>query len=126
MHVLQKEVKHMIKNLATQRRQQARITGNPNTLVLALVVGIDNYENLSKLDGAVNDARAVKNALESKGVGVFFIENCNITELKEIERKFLRMIEAGDVVLVYFAGHGCRWNNYDRIIAISERSDRKI
>jgi hypothetical protein len=36
------------------------------------------------------------------------------------------MIQPGDVVLIYFAGHGCRWNNYDRLLAISQRSDGKI
>lgn len=115
-------------NANTCLHQQARMTGNLNTLVLALVVGIDNYDGtvLSKLDGAVNDARAVKDALESKGVGVVFIENCSIKELKEIKDKFLKMIQPGDVVLIYFAGHGCRWNNYDRLLAISQRSDGKI
>ena len=55
--------------------------------IVALVVGINAYHH-APLKNAVNDAKAVKAALESKGVQVFAIYDCNITELKAIVQEF--------------------------------------
>lgn len=73
---------------------------------LALVVGIDTYEALPKLERAVNDADAVGAALQGLGFDVVIAENASrraiSTRLTEIETR----IEPGDTVLFYFAGHG--------------------
>ena len=92
----------------------------PQKPVYALVIGIDNYKGVPKLDKAVNDARAFKELIEQKGVRVFYITNCTIKELNEIKDKFLSMIRKGDVVLVFFAGHGVTFDNHNRLLAITE------
>ena len=92
----------------------------PQKPIYALVIGNDNYKGESKLDKAVNDARAFKEMVEEKGVRVFYITNCTIKELNAIKNKFLSMIRKGDVVLVFFAGHGVTYHNHNRLLAIAE------
>merc|ERR1719460_776280 len=45
--------------------------------VCALVVGINKYRLYQELENAVNSAKAVRQALESKGVHVFYVEDCD-------------------------------------------------
>ena len=74
-----------------------------------LVVGINDYKHLSKLDGAVADAKDVEAALKASGVK-------NITTLLDGEatreaildawRSILKTARAGDTVVFSYAGHG--------------------
>ena len=75
---------------------------------------------MGKLKNAVNDARAIKEALEKEGVIVFYAENCTITQLKEIVQLYLDSLQKGEVTLVFFAGHGVQYANANRLIAIAE------
>ena len=75
---------------------------------------------MPKLQNAVNDARAIKEALEKEGVKVFYAENCTIAELNKIVQLYLDSLKAGVVTLVFFAGHGVEYANANRLIAISE------
>lgn len=81
----------------------------------ALVVGIDYYENVSRLHGCVNDAYAVKNVLERHGdgspnFGVNTIVSSDSTS--KIERRQLKDLvtelfrDDADIALFYFSGHG--------------------
>ena len=75
----------------------------------ALVIGIDDYAYLTKLDGAVNDARDLADALATSGV-------TEVTLLLDREASRDRVMQAwigliddsapGDVVFVSYAGHG--------------------
>lgn len=82
----------------------------------ALIVGIDYYQNISRLHGCVNDAHAVKAQLErhadgSVNFGVKLLccsgasELVSRTELKEAIKTLFGDGE-GEVALLYFAGHG--------------------
>ena len=53
----------------------------------------------------MNDARAVKDLLEERGVRVWYFENCSIYELRYAMYGFLHSLQKDDVALVYFAGH---------------------
>lgn len=74
-----------------------------------LVVGINDYKHLSKLDGAVADAKDVEAALKASGVK-------NITTLLDGDatreaildawRTILKTARAGDTVVFSYAGHG--------------------
>ena len=75
---------------------------------------------MGKLRNAVNDARAIKEALEKEGVRVFYAENCTITQLNKIVQRYLDSLKAGEVTLVFFAGHGVEYANANRLVAISE------
>src|SRR4029079_14936417 len=71
----------------------------------ALVVGNDDYGG-SRLANAVNDARAMKAALEDAGCSVTLIENATRQALATGIAAFSREIGRDDVSLFYFAGHG--------------------
>lgn len=81
----------------------------------ALCVGIDSYEHINDLQGCVNDANAVKAALERDGNGTlnFYVKiMCATSENSYITRTELRdaveELFEGDheIAVFYFAGHG--------------------
>ena len=76
---------------------------------VAFVVGIDVYDNLARekrLQRAVNDARAMGNALTALGFAVTQGENLSRAEFNARWQKFLDGISEGDVAAIYFSGHG--------------------
>ena len=82
---------------------------------VALVIGNDAYEQVAKLEKAVNDAKAVAATLQGLGFEVFRHENLKNREMnRAIFRDFLSIIQKNDEVLFYFAGHGIavRGRNY--------------
>ncbi len=81
----------------------------------ALCVGIDNYEHINDLQGCVNDANAVKAALERNGDGTLNFdvkimsatsENCYIkrNELKDAIEELFK--SDAEIAVFYYAGHG--------------------
>jgi uncharacterized caspase-like protein len=102
----------------------------------ALIIGIDQYEPADKissgslrgswgnLDGAVNDALAVKELLIAKfgfreeNITLLLdsIGTKNLTATKEniisfIKKKLIEPSEKGDIVFFYYAGHGSQITN---------------
>jgi len=73
---------------------------------LALVVGIDSYENVSDLLKAGNDASAVSGVLETLGFNVKKLIDPNRRTLNREIAQFAASIRPGDVVVFFFAGHG--------------------
>ena len=84
------------------------------------MIGINAYRYSNALKNAVNDAKAVKKALEARDVKVFDIYDCNIVALKEKVNEFMGFLQEGDAAIVYFAGHGVEYNNARRLMAICE------
>ena len=81
----------------------------------ALCVGIDSYEHVTDLHGCVNDANAVKDALQRNGDGTLNFDTKIMTATSEasyISRKALKeAIEElfrgdSEIALFYYAGHG--------------------
>jgi Caspase domain len=72
----------------------------------ALVIGVDAYENVPSLKKAVNDARAVKSALETAGFEVQLVENPDQISFLEAIAGFSADIGSGDEAIIYYAGHG--------------------
>jgi uncharacterized caspase-like protein len=72
----------------------------------ALVVGIDEYDNVATLKKAVNDARAVKAALVTAGFEVQLVEGADQISFLEAIAAFSASIGPGDEAVVYYAGHG--------------------
>lgn len=82
----------------------------------ALIVGIDHYDHIPLLRGAVNDAHSVKNVLERHADGTLNFAQPKLmtgtgpnatvtrTELREAIAELFR--DAADISLFYFAGHG--------------------
>lgn len=76
---------------------------------LALVVGIDTYDNLSanhQLDRAINDSRSVGAVLEALGFDVERGENLTRAQFNVLWQKFLDKVAPGDTVALFFSGHG--------------------
>jgi tripartite-type tricarboxylate transporter receptor subunit TctC len=76
---------------------------------IALVVGIDRYDNLpphEQLQKAVNDSRAVGRALTSLGFEVMSGENAGRQALVDKLDAFAQRLSQGDVAFFFFSGHG--------------------
>jgi uncharacterized caspase-like protein len=84
---------------------------------IALVVGINDYENLPKLEKAVNDSRAVSQALTNIGYDVVSVENPDRRTLSKKLSELQSKIKPGDNALFYFAGHGVALGGENILIA---------
>lgn len=72
----------------------------------SLVIGNDNYKNVSKLSNAREDARTIAANLTELGYQVTLKLDLNEKEMKAALRNFAMQVEGGDEVLFFFAGHG--------------------
>jgi uncharacterized protein len=72
----------------------------------AFVVGINDYQNVPKLQKAVGDAQAMKTKLEQLGFSVELLLNPNFQQLNLGMARFANSLQPGDVALVHFSGHG--------------------
>ncbi len=73
---------------------------------LALVIGNNDYLEVTPLQKAVNDARTTAAALESAGFDVIADVNLTRRDMNRELQNFYSRIEVGDEVLFFFAGHG--------------------
>ncbi|MBR1212498.1 caspase family protein [Bradyrhizobium sp. JYMT SZCCT0180] len=73
---------------------------------LALVVGNNAYESVPKLEKAVNDAKAVSSSLQSLGFQVQLATDLNRRDFIRQLSAFMDKVSAGDLALIYYAGHG--------------------
>ena len=72
----------------------------------ALAIGIDNYENLTDLAKARNDARAVSQTLDGLGFSVTTLLDPGRQEIHRALLDLAERIAPGDEVAFFFAGHG--------------------
>ncbi|CAF1369739.1 unnamed protein product [Rotaria sp. Silwood1] len=84
---------------------------------LALVIGIGDYENVSKLKSSQNDAKELSFLLQRIG---FIIDqpqlDKKLAQMKQILVDFENSIQSNDVVLFYFAGHGMQWEDQNYLM----------
>lgn len=73
---------------------------------IALVIGNNDYRNVSKLQKAVNDARTMGDALRQLGFSVMVAENQTRQAFSQTLLAFDQQIEAGDTAFFFYAGHG--------------------
>jgi glutamate/aspartate transport system substrate-binding protein len=73
---------------------------------LALVIGNDAYQKVSKLEKAGNDASAMARELKSAGFDVSLYRDLNYQGMVRAVEAFSNRINGGDQVAVFFAGHG--------------------
>jgi uncharacterized protein len=72
----------------------------------ALVVGVNDYQNVPKLQKAVGDARAMKAKLEQLGFQVDLLLNPDYRQLNIGMSAFAQKLQRDDIALVHFSGHG--------------------
>ena len=83
---------------------------------IALIIGNAEYSGSAGLKNPVNDARAIKNALEKLNFTVIKYENCTQKDMKKAIDRFGKKLKQKqyDVGLFFYAGHGVqvKGNNY--------------
>jgi len=93
---------------------------------VALVMGNNEYRGvLSKLRNPINDAKSIKEVLESRGFDVIYKENITKKGMKLILNKFYEKIQKGGVGLFYFSGHGIEVDGQNYLIPIDAKLDEK-
>ena len=92
---------------------------------LALVVGNNDYEHLSKLKNPINDAKAMKDALIKRGFEVIYKENANKKDMKKLLAKFAYKLKPEGVGLYFFAGHGVNVEGNNYLVATDSIMDSK-
>ncbi|CAF1458600.1 unnamed protein product, partial [Rotaria sordida] len=75
----------------------------------ALVIGIGRSEHCGELQCPENDANDISSTLESIDFIVTKKLNLKRAEMRHAIIDFEESIEAGDMVLFYFSGHGVQW-----------------
>jgi hypothetical protein len=73
---------------------------------LALVIGIDAYQEVPALEKAAGDARAIGAALGRLGFSVTTVIDANRRDLNRSIADFQKALSPGDVALFQFSGHG--------------------
>jgi hypothetical protein len=73
----------------------------------ALVIGNNDYQDLTNLRSAVNDAKVVSTVLEvDYGFNVKLLENASRKDILRSLKHLRETVSAKDNVLIYYAGHG--------------------
>ena len=73
---------------------------------VALVIGNDNYFQVTKLEKAVNDADAMARELELSGFEVKRHHNLTFKQMVVAFEVFFDLVKGGDEIAVFYAGHG--------------------
>jgi uncharacterized protein len=91
----------------------------------ALVIGADDYRNVSKLQKAVGDARAMKTALEKTGFEVDLLINPDRSAFNSGISEFTSKLGPGDVALIHYSGHGVALDGENYLLPVdAPRPDR--
>ena len=95
---------------------------------IALVMGNDNYQHVSKLYKAGNDAVAMGRELKAAGFEVLLHRDLTHAAMVRAIDTLTQRIEGGDEVVVFFAGHGVqiKSGNYLLPVDINATSEAVI
>jgi hypothetical protein len=88
---------------------------------LALVIGNDAYQNVTPLNNAGSDARAVAAALRETGFTVTLRQDLSLQSMKETLRAFKAQIAGGDDAVFYYSGHGVQLGGSNYLIPVDIR-----
>lgn len=73
---------------------------------VALVIGNDNYQQVTRLEKAGNDAEAMARELAAAGFEVRKHRDLNFKQMVVAFEAFFDQVKGGDDVAVFYAGHG--------------------
>ncbi len=73
---------------------------------MALVLAVEDYKTIRKLENPVNDARAMETLLEGLGFEVFLEADRDLKRMRRALEDFREDAKGADVALVFYAGHG--------------------
>jgi len=92
---------------------------------IALVVGIDAYQNVAALRKGVNDARGIAARLQRLNFEVIKVENASRRAIDAAVGDFANRIHAGDVAFFFFAGHGIEIGGSNYLLPADTPSPRE-
>lgn len=92
----------------------------------ALVIGVDDYRNVSKLQKAVGDARAMKAALEKLGFEVDLLANPDRSGFNAGISAFTQKLKSGDIALVHYSGHGVALDGENYLLPVDAPRPDKV
>jgi len=84
----------------------------------ALVIGNDSYLNVTKLNNAREDARAIAENLKKVGYQVTLKLDLKEKEMKQVLRAFKAQVEGGDEVAIFYAGHGVQLGSTNYLLPV--------
>ena len=87
----------------------------------ALVIGNDSYQEVSKLQNARADAKAMGLALQKVGFNVTSKTDLTERGMKDAIRAFKNEIRGGDEVVIFFAGHGVQLGSSNFLLPVDIR-----
>ena len=85
---------------------------------VALVIGNDGYQYVSKLQKAKNDADAMAKELRDAGFTVSVGKDVNYRAMVRLIEVFLNGVNGGDDVVIFYAGHGVQLKNGSYLLPI--------
>ena len=84
---------------------------------VALIIGNDAY-GISPLKNAVNDARAMDEALQASNFRTILVENAKKSDMETKIGEFLDMLGPDDTALFFYAGHGVQIANENFLVPV--------
>ena len=91
---------------------------------VALVIGNNDYQNIVKLEKAVNDANAVAAELRKVGFEVQAFNNIGQKKMNQAINDFVQKVSGGGVGVFFFAGHGLQINNQNFLVPVDMDTPR--
>ena len=85
---------------------------------VALVIGNNTYQNLPKLEKAVNDANSVAVELRKVGFEVQALNNVGQKKMNQAINEFVQNVSGGGVGVFFYAGHGVQIDNQNYLIPV--------
>ncbi|CAF4046764.1 unnamed protein product [Adineta steineri] len=86
----------------------------------ALLIGNNEYKKNSQLRYCINDAEDLANKLREINFEITAGINLTYDQMNSMIKMFIDKIDQDDLVLFFFAGHGCQWNHLNFLIPIDD------
>ncbi|CAF0839716.1 unnamed protein product [Adineta steineri] len=86
----------------------------------ALLIGNNKYKKNRRLRYCTNDAEDLANKLHNINFEITVDTNLTYEQMDRMIEAFNDKINPGDLVLFFFAGHGCPWNHSNFLIPIDD------
>ena len=92
---------------------------------VALVIGNNDYQNIVKLEKAVNDANSVAAELRKVGFEVQAYTNIGQKKMNQAINEFVQKVSGGGIGVFFFAGHGLQINNQNFLVPVDMDTPRE-
>ena len=118
---LNAELNQLRQQLAQASATAPPAAAKPRARRQALVMGLDNYQDVPKLKNARADAQAMAQQLVNAGFEVTARSDLSERGMKDAIRQFKSQIQGGDEVVVFFAGHGVQLGTANYLLPVDIR-----